>query len=82
MSMTIDGNSLVPVRAIVKNATGDAITSSTAVEVTVTELLAGAGTPTQAAVVADFAGADAAALKTELNAMLTKLRAAGIIATA
>lgn len=82
MSMTIDGNSLVPVRAIVKNATGDTITSSTAVEVTVTELLAGAGTPTQAAAVADFAGADAAGLKTELNAMLTKLRAAGIIATA
>jgi hypothetical protein len=82
MSMTIDGSSLVPVRAIVKNATGDDVTSSTAVEVTVTELLAGAGTPTQAAVVADFEGADAAGLKTELNAMLTKLRAAGIIATA
>lgn len=82
MSMIIDGDTLVPVRAMVKNTGGDPITSSTAVEVPVKDLLAGAGTPVASAAVADFEGADAAGLKTELNAMLVKLRAAGIIATA
>jgi len=34
----------------------------------------------QAAIQADFAGADITALKVELNAFLTKLEAAGIVA--
>ena len=37
--------------------------------------------PTQAAAQANFAGADVTALKVELNAFLTKLRDANIIAT-
>ena len=39
-----------------------------------------AGVVKQAAITADFAGADAAALVTELNALLAKLRTAGIVA--
>lgn len=39
-----------------------------------------AGTVKQAATQADFAGADAAAIVVELNAFLTKLKAAGIVA--
>lgn len=81
MPMTIDGNSLVPVRAMVKDASGDPVTSSTVVEVTVSELLSSAGAPAQAAAQADFEGADIAALKVELNAFLGKLRTAGVIAT-
>lgn len=38
------------------------------------------GTVKQAAIQADFAGADITALKVELNAFLTKLEAAGIVA--
>lgn len=36
----------------------------------------------QSATQADFAGADIAAVKVELNAFLTKLKAAGIVASA
>lgn len=39
-----------------------------------------AGLVKQAATQADFAGADAAAIVVELNAFLTKLKAAGIVA--
>lgn len=39
-----------------------------------------AGTVKQAATQANFAGADTAALVTELNAFLAKLKAAGIVA--
>ena len=49
MSMTIDGNTLVPVRAVVKNTANTPVTSSTAVEVPVKDLLAGAGTPVASA---------------------------------
>lgn len=38
------------------------------------------GTVKKAATQADFAGADIAALKVELNAFLAKLKAAGIVA--
>lgn len=81
MAITIDGTTQVMVRAVVKDTSGDPITSSTALEVTVTELLKGAGVAKQAAAQADFAGADIAAVKVELNAFLAKLRAAGVIAT-
>ena len=81
MAITIDGTTQVMVRAVVKDTSGDPITSSTALEVTVAELLKGAGVATKAAAQANFAGADIAALKVELNAFLAKLRAAGVIAT-
>lgn len=52
-----------------------AATSDTTVNVRLTSQ------PKRAAGQADFAGADLAAVKVELNALLAKLRAAGIIAT-
>ena len=63
-----------------------------AVESIATALDAGTAVPTatttvagvvkQVGVTADFAGADAAALVVELNALLAALRTAGIVATA
>lgn len=81
MPMIIDGDSLITVRAMVRSAIDEPVTSSTQVEMTVNDLLKAVGSPTQAAAQADFEGVDIAALKIELNAFLGKLRTAGVIAT-
>lgn len=55
----------------------DALDAGTAVPAATTSV---AGVVKQAAITADFAGADAAAIVVELNAFLAKLRTAGIVA--
>lgn len=88
----VDSETLIPVRMIVRDADNSnaAVSNTTAVDVPLSALLAG-GTPaaaagstgvvTRQAAQADSVAADVAALRTDFNALLAKLRSAGILAT-
>lgn len=85
--MKIDGNAVVTVRAPVYNELGEPVSMSTAIEISVSDLLSlASATPTAAGAVkqtaaqANFVGADVVSLVGELNGFLAKLRASGQVA--
>ena len=83
------GDTLVPVRIIVRADNNDPLSSTTATDVTLTDLLAAgssgstgeAVTVIKQAAQADSAAVDVAAVNVQFNALLAKLRSAGILAT-
>lgn len=90
--MKIDGDTLIPVRMIVRDSddSNAPVTNTTATDAKLSDVMAGAtpgatagstGTVTRQAAQANSVAADVAALVVDFNALLAKLRAAGILAT-
>ena len=82
------GDTLVPVRIIVRAGNGDPVTNTTNTDVPLADLLASAspagpgeaGTIVQQPAQANSTAVDVAAVNVQFNALLAKLRSAGILA--
>lgn len=83
MSAKLDGNSLLLVKVIVDDTAGNPVSNFAAVEYKLSEVVAAGveGGGAQAAFQADSVAADVATLVTDFNALLTKLKAAGLMAS-
>lgn len=81
MSIALDGNSLVPVKLITSQS-GTPVTNFGYQDVPVSQLVTGGTGMSQAALQANSAAADIAAMVTDFNALLAKLKAAGLMKSA
>lgn len=81
MSLALDANSLIPVK-LVNTVGGNAVTSAGYVDMPASQVVSGGSAFTAAATQADSVAADVATLKTDFNALLAKLKAAGLMAAA
>lgn len=93
MSIQFGADSTLQIRAIVRDASNNIVTSTNSFEITVADLarvINGGATPTatqtlagsvkQSAAEANSAAADIAGVNTKINSLLAKMRTAGIIA--
>lgn len=85
----LNGDATLPVRLMVVDGS-TAITNTTATDIKLSAVLAGStpaaaagsvGTVTRQAAQADSVAADVATLRADFNALLAKLRSAGVLAT-
>ena len=88
-TLKIDGNATIPVRLMVVDG-ATPVTSTTAVDMKISEVMAGSapaaaagssGSVTRQAAQANSTAVDVAGIVADFNALLAKLRAAGVLAT-